>query len=320
MKLKGKLHAIALIAIGIVMTLATAKIAAQTPEQWKTLKRDVTMYLANDLGRNGYYEQKNIAELMGRMGETLKPKCVIAAGDVHHFNGIQSTSDPLWMTNYELVYSHPELMINWFPILGNHEYRGNTQAVLDYSNVSRRWMMPARYYTKLIESKGTTIQVVFIDTTPLIDRYRQNAKTYPDAGLQDMDAQLQWLDKTLKETHTDWVIVVGHHPIYAQTKKNLIEQENLRQRILPIIQRYHNVDIYASGHIHSFQHLRMRGDNIDYVVNSAGALAREAKPIDGTVFCSGKEGFSVISADKKQLCLYMIDKEGNVIHTVKRTK
>ena len=25
-------------------------------------------------------------------------------------------------------------MIDWFPILGNHEYRGNTQAVLDYTN------------------------------------------------------------------------------------------------------------------------------------------------------------------------------------------
>ena len=52
-------------------------------------------------------------------------------------------NDPLWMTNYELIYSHPELMIDWFPLLGNHEYRGNTQAVLDYSNISRRWTMPA---------------------------------------------------------------------------------------------------------------------------------------------------------------------------------
>ena len=34
-----------------------------------------------------------------------------------------------------LTSSHPELMIDWFPILGNHEYRGNTQAVLDYTNV-----------------------------------------------------------------------------------------------------------------------------------------------------------------------------------------
>ena len=110
---------------------------AQTPEQWKTLKGDVNLFIANDLGRNGYYEQKTIAELMGVMGETIGPEAVVAAGDVHHFEGVVSTQDPLWMTNYELIYSHPELMITWLPVLGNHEYRGNTQAVLDYRNISR---------------------------------------------------------------------------------------------------------------------------------------------------------------------------------------
>lgn len=55
--------------------------------------------MANDLGRNGYYDQKPIAELMGNMAKTLKPKCVLAAGDIHHFNGIASVNDPLWNTN-----------------------------------------------------------------------------------------------------------------------------------------------------------------------------------------------------------------------------
>ena len=128
MKLKNKLHSLALTTMTLLMLSAATVMTAQTPADWKKLKGNVTMYLANDLGRNGYYDQKPIAELMGHMGETLKPKCVIAAGDVHHFNGIQSVNDPLWMTNYELIYSHPELMINWFPVCGNHEYRGNTQA------------------------------------------------------------------------------------------------------------------------------------------------------------------------------------------------
>ena len=98
--------------------------------------------LANDLGRNGYYDQKPIAELMGKMAENVDIEFVVAAGDVHHFEGVRSTTDPLWMTNYELIYSHPDLMIPWYPVLGNHEYRGNTQAVIDYSNVSARWRMP----------------------------------------------------------------------------------------------------------------------------------------------------------------------------------
>ena len=276
--------------------------------------------LVSDLGRNGYYKQKPIAELMGNLASKVDIECVVAAGDTHHFNGIASIDDPLWMTNYELIYSHPELMINWFPVCGNHEYRGNTQAVIDYSKVSRRWMMPSRYYYKVVSSKGTTVRVVFVDTTPLIQRYRNNPEVYPDARMQNMEAQLQWLDATLRDAKEDWVIVVGHHPIYAQTEKNTVEQEDLRRCLLPVLQRYHNVSIYACGHIHDFQHIKMQGDDIDYVVNSAGALARDVKPIDGTVFCSEKTGFSVIAADKKQLSLYMIDKEGNVLHTVSKNK
>ena len=277
-------------------------------------------YIANDLGRNGYYDQKPIAELMGVMAEEVGPECVIATGDVHHFEGVQSTQDPLWMTNYELIYSHPELMIDWFPVCGNHEYRGNTQAVLDYSRISRRWNMPARYYTKAFNEEGTTVRVVWIDTTPLIDKYREESDKYPDAGRQNIATQLEWLDATLAAAKEDWVVVVGHHPIYAETGKDDIERRNMQERVNTILKAHPNVDMYLCGHIHNFQHIVMPDSKIDYVVNSSGSLARKVKPIEGTQFCSSEEGFSLISADKKELCLYMINKEGKVLHTVRRTK
>ena len=293
---------------------------AQTPEQWKTLKGDVNLFIANDLGRNGYYEQKPIAELMGVMGETIGPEAVVAAGDVHHFEGVVSTQDPLWMTNYELIYSHPELMITWLPVLGNHEYRGNTQAVLDYRNISRRWEMEGRYYTKVYDDNGVSIRLVLIDTTPLINRYH-NSSTYPDVDSQDIDAQLKWIDKTLNEATEDWVIVAGHHPMYADTKKDLIEQKDMQERLLPILQRYKSkVAMYVCGHIHNFQHIRRCNDGIYYFVNSSSSLARTVNPTDGTIFCSSAEGFSVVSSTKKQLNLYMIDKKGEVIHKVEKTK
>ena len=293
---------------------------AQTPEQWKILKGDVNLFIANDLGRNGYYEQKTIAELMGVMGETIGPEAVVAAGDVHHFEGVVSTQDPLWMTNYELIYSHPELMITWLPVLGNHEYRGNTQAVLDYRNISRRWEMEGRYYTKVYDDNGVSIRLVLIDTTPLINRYH-NSSTYPDVDSLDIDAQLKWIDKTLNEATEDWVIVAGHHPMYADTKKDLIEQKDMQERLLPILQRYKSkVAMYVCGHIHNFQHIRRGNDGIDYVVNSSASLARKVNPTEGTIFCSPAEGFSVVSATKKQLNLYMIDKKGEVIHKVEKTK
>lgn len=304
----------------LLLCCSSINLFAQTPEQWEKLKGDINLYLANDLGRNGYYDQKPIAELMGRMGETIGPKCVIAAGDIHHFNGVASVNDPLWTTNYEQIYSHPELMIDWFPVLGNHEYRGNTQAVLDYGQISRRWMMPSRYYTKVFNKKGLSLRVVFIDTTPLINRYRKEYTTYPDARKQNDVAQLQWLDETLRNAHEDWVIVVGHHPIYAETSKPQEERDDMQKKVLPLLHKYNNVALYACGHIHNFQHIRKSNDKIDYVVNSSASLARKVNPIDGTQFCSSEPGFSVISATSSQLNLYMIDKEGKVLYTVTHRK
>ena len=309
-----------LVAMMAVALIAGTAAEAQTPADWEKMDGDVILYMANDLGRNGYYEQKPVAELMGRVAEVKDPEFIIAAGDIHHFEGVRSVTDPLWMTNYELIYSHPELMLDWNPILGNHEYRGNTQAVLDYTNVSRRWVMPARYYTRVASEDGTTLRVVFIDTTPLITKYRQESDKYPDAAKQDNAAQLAWLDKTLSQAKEDWVMVVGHHPIYADTDKDDTERQDLQRQLLPIFRKYGNVDIYACGHIHNFQHIKMPGDGIDYVVNTSGSLARKVKPVEGTVFCAGTEGFSVISATKKQLNMYMLDKAGKAIHTITRTK
>ena len=142
--------------------------------EWQKLKGEITLYMTNDMGRNGYYDQKPIAELAGRMADVIGPDCIVATGDVHHFDGVASVNDPLWLTNFELIYSHPELMIAWYPVLGNHEYRGCTQAVLDYTKVSRRWCMPSRYYTRVLTDKkaGVSLRLVLLDTTPLIDSYR----------------------------------------------------------------------------------------------------------------------------------------------------
>lgn len=306
----------------LCLLLCTAALAAvaQDAASWAKLEKSVNFYIANDLGRNGYYDQKPIAELMGRMAETVGIECVVAAGDVHHFEGVRSTSDPLWMTNYELIYSHPELMLPWHPILGNHEYRGNTQAVLDYAGVSARWEMPARYYTFTVEDNDVTVRVVMLDTTPLIDKYREDTVGYPDACRQEVEPQLSWLDRVLTDAREDWVIVVGHHPIFAQTEKSEKERLDMQRRVDTVLRRHDNVAMYVCGHLHTFQHIRRQGTDIDYVVNSSASLSREVGPTEGTQFCSGATGFSLVAADKDRLCLYMLDKDGKVLHTVSKTR
>lgn len=303
----------------LLFTVSAFVLTFSTYAQTELKKGDINLIVVSDLGRNGYYEQKNVAKTMGKVAENIGPDAVLALGDTHHYGGVQSVSDPLWMTNYELIYSNTELMVNWYPICGNHEYRGCTQAVIDYSGISRRWKMPAKYYTKTFDDHGTSVRVVFIDTTPLIDKYRKKADTYPDAVLQDVEAQLKWLDKTLSDASEDWVVVVGHHPIFADTDKPDSERSDMQKRVDTIL-RKHNVDMYICGHIHNFQHIRMPESKIDYVVNTSGSLTRTPNKTAGTVFCSDEPGFSVLTADKHSLCLNMLDKDGITIYTVKRTR
>lgn len=303
----------------LILAAAALFTALAAPAQNEISKGDINLLVVSDLGRNGYYDQKKVAATMGEMADNIGPDAVLALGDTHHYEGVQSVSDPLWMTNYELIYTHPELMVDWYPICGNHEYRGNTQAVLDYSEVSRRWEMPARYYSKTFSDGGTSLKVVFIDTTPLIDKYRKKTDTYPDAASQDAEAQLQWLDRTLADATEDWTVVVGHHPIYADTDKSESERTDMQKKVDTILRR-HKVDMYICGHIHNFQHIRRPDSQTDYIVNTSGSRSRKPAATEGTVYCSDATGFSVLTADSRHLRLNMLDSDGHLLHTIRHDK
>lgn len=305
----------------LVLTFLSQFVIAQGAINYpKTESHDLNFIIASDLGRNGYYEQKPIAEIMGLYAENTKVRFIAAAGDVHHFNGVASTQDPLWMTNFELIYSHPDLMIDWFVVCGNHEYRGNTQAVLDYSMVSRRWIAPAKYYTKVIKSEHTPdIRLVFIDTSPLIDKYREETELYPDAVKENMEKQLSWLDSVLTNAPEKWKIVIGHHPVYAYTTKDENERIDMQSRVAPILEK-HRVDAYFCGHIHNFQHIKPKNSVVDYVVNSSASLSRKVKALDDTVFCSDKAGFTYCSVSKDKMTFYFIDSHGKIIHQSGKSK
>ena len=278
-------------------------------------EEDKNILIANDLGRNGYYLQKPIAEQMGKLAENIDIEFIAALGDIHHFDGVASVSDPLWMTNYELIYAHPELMIDWKSICGNHEYRGNTQAVLDYTNISRRWSAPSKYYSEIVELENNQKAVLlFIDTTPLISKYRKESDSYPDAIKQDNKRQLAWMDSTLQANKdAKWKIVMGHHPVYAQTKKSEGERIDLQKQLVPIMER-NRVNAYLCGHIHNFQHIKPKNSKINYFVNSSGSLARKVQPTTDTQFCSSEAGFMLMSLNDKKITYYMINPEGEVIY------
>ena len=304
----------------VAATLVAFGVSAHNPKAWSKMKRDVNLFLVSDLGREGCHYQQAVASLMNDMAAKVKPMAIVATGDTHHGNGVKSAKDNDWQQNFENIYNLPRLKsLDWYAAIGNHEYRGSTQALIDYSKVNPHWKMGGRYYTTVFRKGGTSVRLVIVDTTPMIDKYRENAK-YADAAEQDKEAQLQWLDDVLSKAKEDWVIVAGHHPIHADTKKNKTERINMRNTLDEVLRNHSNVDIYLCGHIHNFQHLRDKRCNIDYVVNTSGAESRSVRQTKRTIYCSGECGFSLLTANKRELTLYMVDKSGNLLHTLKRSK
>lgn len=282
-----------------------------------TLNGKFNFLIANDLGRNGYYDQKPVAEMMGEVVELTGVKFIAAIGDIFHFMGVQSVTDPLWLTNFEYIYSHPALMIPWYPVLGNHEYKGSTRSVLEYSKISRRWQMPSLYYTKEIAiSDSTKALLVFINTTPLITKYRNNSE-YPDISNESADIQLRWLDSVLKNSNARWKIVLGHHPIYTGTTKESSEQIDLQNCLKPLLEKY-NTDLYFCGHIHNFQHLKIEKSNIDYFVNTSASLTRKVVLRDGMIFSNSDSGFIVCTIEDSRIVISCINKQGKIVYQYSR--
>ncbi len=304
----------------IVAIFVASSVSAHNPKAWRKLKQNINFIWASDLDKRGCFDQKVIANTMGEMAAAIKPKCMVLTGDTHHGNGVKSAHDDDWKERFEDIYTHPKLKkVDWMAAIGNHEYMGNPQGVVEYSEVNPHWTVTDRYYTRVFKKGGLTIRFIMLDTTPLIDRYR-NSKKHKDAKNQDKEAQLQWLNDVLSQAKEDWVIVAGHHPIHADTNKSKSERISMRESVNKILHEHDNVAMYLCGHIHSFQHLREKGSDIDYIVNSSASQGRVVKRTKGTVYCSPEPGFSVITASKKRLSVHMIDKNGNILHSVNKRK
>ena len=284
-------------------------------------QNELNFLVASDMGRRGVSEQQNIANHIGRSAQGNTLHFVAVAGDPIHDDGVQSVTDPEWKCKFEDVYTAESLQrLPFYVVSGNHEYRGCVQAILDYSGISERWHAPARYYTleRSIGKEGQKALLVFIDTTPLIDKYREGSQ-YSDAGAQDMERQLFWLDSVLVASGGRWNIVIGHHPVYADTDKPEYERTDMQERVGAILEN-RGADLYISGHIHNFQHIKPQGSNVHYVVNSSASQSRVVAPIEGTIFCNADPGYSLFKVSADTLRFFFINHRGETVYEQTITK
>lgn len=285
----------------------------------KIVNNSANFLLLGDWGRAGDFLQKETAAQMNIVAAKLSGTFVIAAGDNFYDNGVASIDDPLWWQSFENVYTGGSLLNEWFVVLGNHDYKGNTQAQIEYSKRSRRWRMPEYYYSivKPIPKSNKKILFVFLDTNQFEKSYYTKPESYPDLQKQDPQKQLVWLDSVLVNSKADWKFIVGHHHVYTGgMRKN--EVSDAGETLKPFLTKY-KIDAYLCGHEHDLQYLKPEGST-HYFVSGAGSELRETGSIPITKFAKSVNGFMAFSVTDTAVLVQIIDYTGNVIYSTKIVK
>tara|TARA_R110002049_G_scaffold204197_1_gene374766 strand:- start:6620 stop:7612 length:993 start_codon:yes stop_codon:yes gene_type:complete len=284
------------------------------------LKDALHFLVIGDWGRKGDYNQQLVADRMEEAAKTLDAEFVIALGDNFYPNGVASIDDPNWGASFENIYTGYHLEIPWYVVLGNHDYRGNPQAQIDYTNKSQRWHMPSRYYEYgfIDEDTRLNVQFLFLDTCPFERKY-YTEETYVNVKSQDSTQQIKWIDSIMAvKPIADWTIFSGYHPLYSGGKR-MKDTEQIRNSLQPILQRS-NADVYFARHEHDLQHIKPKGKT-HHFISGAGSEVRATGMIDGiSKFAASVQGFMAVSITKGNMLVQVINYKGKVIYTTEIKK
>jgi acid phosphatase len=267
-------------------------------------------FVVGDWGRRGNGVQQATAAAMAAEARTAPPRFIVSTGDNFYESGVESVTDSHWSESFHKVYDRDGLRVPWVATLGNHDYRGEPQAQVEYGKQHADWVMPSRYFT-LARPTGTPVDVELfcLDTSPLLPGYRKSKEYEERVRDQDPEAQWTWLANALAASRARWKIVVGHHPVFSGGQHG--DTPELIKRLKPLLEE-HKVPAYVCGHDHDLQHIVSGG--VNYLVSGAGSNTRPPVKHREGRFCSGANGFLVVEIDGNAWRGRFVDVKGTTVH------
>jgi len=253
-------------------------------------------------GRSG---QREVAESMSEKAGTDSISFVVVLGDNFYESGVSSVTDPQWQVKFEEMYSQSSLQVPFYAVLGNHDYRSNPQAQVEYSAASSRWRMPERYYTftRPIDD-STEVQFFCLDTTPLADDEGKDTASISEPNRR----QIHWLRGQLQGSTARWKIALGHHTLYSGGEHG--DDPHLAALLEPLFVAY-RVDAYICGHDHHQEMLKpVRG--VSYIVSGAGGKHRDVTWRDGTIYAGTNLGFTWYCVSRTDLLVEFFTRTGKL--------
>ncbi|XP_038056241.1 tartrate-resistant acid phosphatase type 5-like [Patiria miniata] len=261
------------------------------------------------------------ANQMGDIAKKINSTFVMALGDNFYTFGIRTDAhDKRFKETFEDVFTAKSLQTPWYVVAGNHDWRGNVTAEVEYTKLSDRWTFPSLYYTFNYNIPGTktTIAFIMIDTQVLCGVLDEFSTPEELAGPQDKNAadkEWHWIEQQLQATQSaDYVIVAGHYPVWSIGEHG--PTECLVSRLRPLLIKY-KVNAYFCGHDHNLQHLREDSSTVEYFVIGAGHVVntsqvhKDSVPHNSLKFYYAQDsslgGFAYIEATPQSMRLIFAD-------------
>lgn len=219
-------------------------------------------------------------------------------------NGVTSVDDYQWYSTFTSVFTASSLQIPWYAILGNHDYKGNPGAQIEYTKkkIDDRWTMPGHLYSAIYYNADSNptinnvdnptvcceadrgidashsksvlggaqsahLEIVFIDTLIMAPAEDESTRLGGRAYVtaNEADAYLASVEGVLAASTAKWLIVAGHYPVYSVADHG--DTKYLIEKLAPVLRKY-GVCAYFNGHDHVLQHLEH--DGVSYFTSGHG--------------------------------------------------
>jgi predicted phosphodiesterase len=229
-------------------------------------------------------EQYDVGQQMATFREHFKFDFVIMLGD--NMYGADTPED--YRKKFELPYA-PLLAdkVKFYASLGNHD--NPTQRFYELFNMGGQ-----RYYTF---------------------RPKHGVRFFAlDSNYMDKP-QLEWIEKELAASASEWKICFFHHPLYSSAKKHG-SAKDLRALLEPIFVK-HKVDVVFNGHDHSYERIKPQ-QGIYYFVSGAGGSLRKGDLRRAEFTEAGYDQdfqFMLVEIDRGDMYFQTITRTGQTVDT-----
>ncbi|XP_013393421.1 uncharacterized protein LOC106161105 isoform X1 [Lingula anatina] len=265
-----------------------------------------------DWGKPGS-SQEFVAATLGKWAQDHSSQFTLALGDNFYEIGVSGVDDPQFENTWRKIYTHSALQKTWYVIAGNHDHLfGRAKYQTMFAAKEPRWFMPRLYYS-FYKNVGTKkVHFIMIDTDPL-------------RGDGDR-TQMAWFRAQLAASLGDWIIVVGHHPVFSSGDHGKRSSTQwMYDNVRPLLEQY-KVALYICGHDHDLEHLHKKSASkiVDYVISGSGSKTRNQNPtalsdvkkwnVESTMF-SRFNGFVGLEMTESAVKVSYIDQYGREIYS-----